>query len=122
MPDGLLTFTVWPTHVGVTDAAGCEPWDDLDYTRAQIRWATAGDALYGSAGPILLPAGEFTHLVFAHHPASPLLLAVTPLAHPFRFYTPGNSITLARLELADFTTRAEQPMDTLARIAGHAVR
>lgn len=115
MPDGVLSFTVWPTHVGITDAAGLEPWADLDYTRAQINWATDGDVMLGSAGPILLPAGRFTHLVFAHHPTSALLLAVTPLQHPFDFRAPAQ-IHLERLELADFTTRAEQPMDTLLRL------
>jgi hypothetical protein len=115
---GVFTVAVWPVYVGVQDIRAIEPWTYLDYERAQIVWETAGQKLHGrTKREILVPAGTFTHLVFTHQPASPLLCAITPLDHPFVFHEPS-AISLKDIVQEDFTTRAEQPHDTLARLNG----
>lgn len=86
-----LTVTVWPTHVGVQDDLGVEPWRYPDYHRSQIMWDECNGEIVGrTSKPILVPAGEFPYLVFAHHPTTGLVLAVTQLHHPFRFYAPSD--------------------------------
>lgn len=113
---GTLHAAVWPVYVGVQDVWAVEPWGYADYERAQILWENAGENLYGrTMREILVPAGEFTHLVFTHHPSSPLYCAITPLAHPFVFHEPSQ-IRLEQIVREDFTTLAEKPLETLARI------
>lgn len=88
--EGTLTVRVWPTHVGVQSGFGVEPWQYPDYHRSQIVWDVCdGEVVGRTSKPVLVPAGEWTHLAFAHHPTTGFLMAVTPLVHPFRFYEEG---------------------------------
>ena len=101
--EGTFTARVWPTHVGVQDTFGVEPWKYPDYHRAQIMWDECDGQIVGrTAQAVLVPPGEFTHLAFAHHPTSGLLMAVNQLHHPFRFYEEGQ-IMLHGIVEEDFT-------------------
>jgi hypothetical protein len=99
---GVLSVTVWPTFVGLAKAEGvaahlngsaqvhlCEPTEDFNYDRGQIRWETQPDGSIVGHGRVFIPADvEFTHYIFALHPKQGMC-GVTALEHPIRFDRPG---------------------------------
>jgi hypothetical protein len=91
--DGILSAIVWPTHVGAVNADGIEPMHDHDYRRGQIRWGrTIPGNIIGRA-TVLVPAGEWTHIVYCYHPTKPVIVQTQKLAHPLVLAAAGD-ITL----------------------------
>lgn len=113
---GSFSAVVWPTYVGVLDKWGGEPLWWLPYERAQIMWAQTDRGMRGRAVGIDVPRGTYTHLAFAHARESIVYAAISKLEHPFVFHTHGNTIDLREIKEADFTTRAESPLDTIERL------
>lgn len=85
--EGVLSFQAWPTHVGVVDLTGHEPWQHTDYHREQLHWEMIDGVLTGRIRKkISVPAGEYLAMVFTYHPTSPLLAAPpSRWQHPLRF-------------------------------------
>jgi hypothetical protein len=104
--DGTLSFTIWPTYVGVSSGApaGGVHWEptDLGYQRGQIAWELEDGQIVGRA-KIDAPAGHYTHLLYFHHPEHPQSIGSVQLPHPVDFPTAGvidvYPITNADLEL-----------------------
>jgi hypothetical protein len=90
--EGTLGLTVWPTYVGVSAGApaGGLHWEphDVYYQRGQITWALEAEQIVGRA-KIYAPAGQYTHLVYFHHPEDPQSVGSVQLPHPVVFDTPG---------------------------------
>lgn len=100
MNEGVLTVAVWPAYIGLATAQHAthlngsaqvtlaEPIDDFNYDRGQIRWETKRDGEILGHGRVFIPAGEYSHYIFAMHPKQGMC-GVTPLEHPIRFDSPG---------------------------------
>lgn len=105
---GILTAVVWPTHIGVVGPDGVEPVGDPEYQRGQITWAVVDDVLEGM-GLVETPAGEWTHVVYGHHPVQGEICNVQKFAHPFVFHEPG-IITLAKITEHDIRPLDPDPV------------
>jgi hypothetical protein len=102
---GQIRATFWPTHVGLYSAELGEPWQHPGYARRQIIWDTTGPQIVGRAEPILVPPGDYTHLVLSHHPTSPIIMAMSQFAHPLHLDVAGD-IRLDHITESDFAPAA----------------
>lgn len=87
--DGIFSATVWPTHIGALTIDGNEPISNPDYQRGQIAWRVADNGMVVGYGEAAVPAGEWSHVIFCHHPSAPSFVSVLKLAHPLRLQRPG---------------------------------
>lgn len=74
-------LVVWPTYAGLARADGSEIMSDPDYSRGQIHWETIGDTITGHAA-VMVPDGEYTHIIYTHHPTEAKILSAQKLKHP----------------------------------------
>jgi hypothetical protein len=88
---GVMTATIWPTHIGVLNVMGHEPWGFTPYKREQIYWELLDGILTGHIKTkIQVPAGEYSAMIFSHHPTSGLLVGLPKRwEHPLRFTDEG---------------------------------
>src|SRR5262245_32412117 len=88
--DGVLSAVVWPTYAGAFRADGVEPMNDVDYERGPITWEVSPHGLLLGRCRILVPAGQWCHILYTHHPLLPKVFGVQKLVHPFTLYEPGH--------------------------------
>lgn len=96
---GILSATIWPTYLGAVKDDGSEPISSPDYQRGILFWDVEAGVLLGH-GRILVPAGEWTHIIYCHHPSLPTFVASQRLAHPIVLDAPGD-IAMERITEAD---------------------
>jgi hypothetical protein len=101
--NGELAFTVWPAYLGLVNAnlgtppfSVSEPSNDPVYKRGQIYWEYRSvdglpDRILGRAR-IIVPAGEYTHFAFFHHPTDMRVAGLRKLDHPIRYYEEENAV------------------------------
>ena len=93
----ILSAEVWPTHVGFANGdpgrgkqASGEPVFSIDYERGQIQWtAMPGGEIVGRAR-VLVPPGEYTHMLYLHGPGSlPMMCGSRQLPQLVVFHESG---------------------------------
>lgn len=93
--DGTLAIVVWPAYVGACqgDPSTHTIWEPKvgDYRRGQIEWALENDIIVGRA-KILVPQGEYTHLLYFRHPTAMETVGSVQLPHPIVYMGPDNII------------------------------
>lgn len=99
--DGVLSAIVWPTYVGAVRSNGEEPMSDPDYKRGSIKWRTEGDLIVGST-TILVPAGDWSWLIYCYNDFKPNFISSQKLAHTLHVADQGGSITIERITPDDF--------------------
>jgi hypothetical protein len=99
---GKLGVTVWPTHAGAVDERGVEPLSHRDYQRGQIDWGKNEQGRIVGNVKIEVPPGNWTHIVYSHHPSSPMFITAQKLSHPFNL-PQGGAIRL--LDITDEDVR-----------------
>ncbi len=91
-----LSAHVWPVYVGVaTDdpgpppVAAYEPFDDVDYKRGMVWWATSDDGMPVGSARIHMPKGEYRYLLYCRGPHREGFQSAQKMEHPFRFDDAG---------------------------------
>ena len=84
--DGILSFTVWPTHAGAVNERGEELMGHPDYDRGQIHWNLNEQGTLVGHVHIKVPPGhlDWTHIIYTHHPTNPGCVTAQKLAQPLR--------------------------------------
>jgi hypothetical protein len=102
--EGTLGFVVWPTHAGAVNSAGQEPMFTHDYYRGQIYWDVNEAGLIRGRATILVPAGEWTWIIYCHNPYQPGYVSAQKLAHPLYLSEPGT------IDLSEITEEEVNPL------------
>ncbi len=105
--DGTLTMVVWPTHVGAVNAKGEEPMSSAEYQRGQIKWSVNEQGKLVGNVRVLVPAGEWTHVIYTHHPTTPGFITAQKLAHPL--ITAGSGGEIGLLDITEEDVRPLAP-------------
>jgi len=103
--DGVLSFTVWPTHAGAVRRNGDEPIFQADYRRGQIAWAVNGAGGLLGHTTIDVPAGEYHWVIYCHDPYKPGYVTAQKLAHPLILDAPGT------IDLTGITEAEVRPLN-----------
>jgi len=107
--EGFLRVCVWPVYAGALLVDGSEPMSSHEYQRGQITWELGPDGIIRGRTRILVPVGEWGHIIYTHHPTHPVYSASQRLAHPLRIVgtSPNDQ---AWIDLEGITTQDVNPM------------
>jgi hypothetical protein len=102
--DGVLSFVVWPTYAGAVQDNGEEPMFGLDYQRGPITWALNDEGKMRGSATILVPAGEWSWIIYCHNQFRPGFVTTRKLAHPLVLSEAGT------IDLRDITEEEVKPL------------
>lgn len=81
----ILTAKILPIYVGAVNSLGQEPMSDSAYQRGTLVWdVMPNDEILGRAR-IMVPAGTWRWLIYAHHPTAPAFVYAEKLANDMVF-------------------------------------